>query len=319
MKYLRFIGDEFVEALNDLYQREPAGWWRGLLEDPDIFLAFRDDKINAYYRGCSVALISFVAREVCVQTHYKYLIKPLLASPMIKARGGSFVFPPVWREQAGGPFIESLTDLDAIKRAAKPFAGGEKKFVAEVIRNNPNVFDVEIALTRDTDEDEIASGKRDKVADRIDIAALSPNASGLELVFYEAKLFENQELRAGVTTDAQVVEQVTRYEGLLTKYRSEIRESSVRAAANVLALQGFPPKRKAQAEVLSAAGRNFSINTWPILIVGGFDADHKKDGSVWRGHLKNLTDKLGKQRVIAKGKAKSINLDLLPARLEATT
>lgn len=312
MKYRRFIEEKFVKALNDVYQKEPDGWWARLLADREIFLAFRQDALNAYYRGCSVARISLEGREVCAQTHYKYLLKPSMASPMIVARGGTFVFPSEWQQHAGGPFIEMLTDLDAIKRAAKPFAGGEKKFVAEVIGKNPNVFDVEIALTRDADEEEVADGKREKLADRIDLAALSRTASGLELVFYEAKLFGNKELRASGEAEAPVVRQVKKYESLLEGHLPEVRESAIRTAENVLALDGFSPQRKFLAAAIKDAAGAFSINAQPILVLGGFDADQKKDGSVWSGHHEKLLKALP-GRVIAKGGAASIRLGKWPA------
>lgn len=308
MRYNRHISDAFVDGLNALYEAGSGGWWRALLDDREIFLAFRDGTINAYYRGCSLAQISLTAGEVCVRTHYKYLLKPVLASPMITARGGIYEFPAGWRERAGGPFIETLGDLATIKRAAKPFAGGEKSFVADVIRANPNVFDVEIALTREATEEELEDGKRDKLADRIDIAALSTTPTGLELVFYEAKLFENQELRAGGEADARVIGQVRRYESLLKTYESEIRASCLKAAENVLMLRGMDEARKRQARIVAQAGEALSINMRPVLVIGGFDADQKREGSVWRGHLKKLTDALGEDRVVARGDAAGVRL-----------
>ncbi len=305
MDYRRFISQDFVEALNELYEREPTGWWRGLLADPDVFVAFRDGALNAYFRGCSIAQLRLVGAEVRASTHYKYLLKPVLKSPMVEARQGAFQFPSSWQENPAAAFTSSLADLDAIKRAAKPYAGGEKKLVGDVIRRNGAVFDVEIALTREA-EGEVADGESAKAADRIDIAALKANGAGIELVFYEAKLFQNQELRASGDADARVIGQIEKYVQLLEKYQAEIRESCLLAAQNVLDVHGLSNARKTQARTLLEQAKNFTINTSPVLIVGGFDAD-QRDGEVWKSHHKKLVDAL-KGRLIVAGNASSIRL-----------
>lgn len=304
MEYRRYISDEFVVALNALYEREDGGWWRGLLVDPDIFMAFRDGALNAYHRGCSIAQLRLVGGEVRALTHYKYLLKPVLKSPMVETRQGAFQFPASWQNPAEA-FTSSLADLSAIKRAAKPYAGGEKKFVGEVIRRNGNVFDVEIALTRET-EGEVPEGETGKAADRIDIAALKAGGTGVELVFYEAKLFQNGELRASGGADARVIGQIARYVDLLEKYQAEIRASCLLAAQNVLDIQGLSIARKAQAKALLERADSFTISTNPFLIVGGFDAD-QRDGEVWKAHHKKLADAL-KGRLIVAGNASSISL-----------
>ncbi|WP_293905666.1 hypothetical protein [Phenylobacterium sp.] len=305
MEYRHHVSEVFVRALNALHEHVDGGWWRSLLGDPDIFIAFRDGALNAYYRGCSLAQLRLVGTEVRAFTHYKYLLKPALKSPMVEARQGVFQFPANWGEDPATVFTSSLADLSAIKRAAKPYAGGEKKFVGEVIRRNNTVFDVEIALTREA-EGEVPEGESGKSADRIDIASLKESEAGVELVFYEAKLFQNGELRASGDADARVIGQIGRYVNLLGKYQAEIRTSCLRAAQNVVDLEGLSDSRKAQAKALLGRADSFTISTNPFLIVGDFDAD-QRDGDVWKKHHQKLVDAL-EGRLIVAGNASSVRL-----------
>ena len=310
MELRRYISQPFVDALNAVYGGDNGEWWRGLLADPDIFLAFRREAINAYYRGCSLAQVRLIDGEVRTYTHYKYVIHPSLPHPMVEGRSGNFVIPQSWREAGGPPFVNGLSDLGLLKRAATPFAGGEKTFVADIIRNNDAVFDVEIALSRSAEENEDADASARRGADRIDIAALRPSKSGIDLVFFEAKLFGNKELRARGGAPAQVIGQIDRYIQLLGAYRDAIRSSALLAAENVLQLNGMPAQRKAQANDLLAAADRFCVDTDPVLVVGGFDADQRA-GSVWKAHQEKLLAAL-KGRVITAGNGANVKLTRHP-------
>ncbi len=337
-EYKRYISGDFVEALNMLYAEPEGEWWRCLLADEEIFLAFRDETINAYYRGCSLAQISFSSssKQVTTRTHYKYLLKPDLKDNMITARDGRFEYRDNWPKPSGSPFIESLCDLKSIKKAAQAYAVGEKVLVGKILGANADkVFDVEIALTRQLDEEDPTDLKRKSVADRIDIAAVTETKECLQLVFYEAKLFENGELRASdakmiedpeeraAKEEANVIRQVRRYEKLLKSFGGQIRDSCQRSARNVLDLEGFNlDRRKSAQRVLDAIAANrFSVNILPVVVVGSFDIDQRM-GKVWTKHRKKLelgltktaegavTD--GAKRVLAAGDGAKIGLDCAP-------
>jgi len=51
----RGLDDEFAECLNTEYAR--GGWWRAFVDDRKLFVAIRDNRLNVYYRGCSLAEI----------------------------------------------------------------------------------------------------------------------------------------------------------------------------------------------------------------------------------------------------------------------
>lgn len=301
MNYSRHISADFVGALNDLYASGDDGrWWRNFLSDREIFVAIRNDALHVYYRGCRLAEITLKDGAVSTKTHYKYLLRPELAAPYVSGAAGALSFPPKWSQSLGTIFIDHLSEKNALKKAANPYGGDEKKFVGEIIAGHENVFDVEIALTRKDEE------TQDPSALRLDLAALSLDNGSLELVMYEAKLFSNPELRAS-DGDKNVIGQIRRYEKLLTEHKSQIKDACFKSAENVLALEGMSEARKAWAKEILGAGSSFAIHCEPILIIGGFDADQKR-GAVWAPHRKKLEEALGKHRVIEAGSGGSVKL-----------
>ena len=79
--------------------------------------------------------------------------------------------------------------LSKLKRAADLFSGMEKQGVHAIAQANENIVDVEIML----DATDLPTARD---YPRIDIAAFEQRSDGVELVFWEAKLFANKELRA---------------------------------------------------------------------------------------------------------------------------
>lgn len=302
MTFTRHLSDGFVAALNRLHSE--SGWWTNLVADRDIFIAIRNEAVNAYYQGCSIAEITFQHNEVRARTHYKYLLRPASSSPYVEAVGGAFQYPDAWKQGLDSVFIGNLSETSALKRAAKPYAGGEKAFVGDILRGNHNALDVEVALTSKAEVD----GDRDS-AQRIDIAALRERADGLDLVMYEAKLFTNPEVRSRGAV-VPVLGQMERYEQLLDDYNDQIRSSYINTARNIVALDGLLDERKAWAKRVLENEDRFQVLRQPILIVGGFDKD-QRDGNAWKPHRNKLKDILG-DRLMDVGAAKSVNLKGAP-------
>ena len=286
---------EFVEALNELYDR-PVSWWRRLVDDRDLFLAVRGNYVNVYYLGCSLLRLKSQAKGVVGEVHYKYLLRPTLAtSEYIRIRDGRpESLPPVEHM-----FTESLVDLDALKTAARPYAGLEKAGVHEVVLSNWNVVDVEIAFaTGESDESETS-------APRVDFAVLQQRNRHVELVFFEAKNFTNTELRAAGCADPKVVGQIDGYAALLRDRHDEIVDSYRAVCDNLLNLRGLPerhPERHAMLRGIVNGSAPLMVNVEPRLVVFGFDAD-QRDGEHWKAHRDKLKDRLG-DRVLLRGNAK---------------
>lgn len=290
----RGLSEEFVAALND--ERGKGTWWDKIIQDHDLFVAVRNEYINVYYQGNSLVKLGFSRGEIVADVHYKYLIKPTLASGrnvMVRADGEmQFI-----SQNGLVNFQEYLTchldEISAIKKASTAYGGVEKEGIQKILKSNGNIVDLEIALTH---EDKSAGTK---TAKRIDFSALQKTADGYELVFFEVKDYGNAELKAGGDVLPPVArEQIPTYEHLLAKYGADIKESYEHICKNLMALlpdRDFDPALGAIAD-----GADFQVNTKPRLVVFGFDADQKK-GTLFQARMEKLKQALGRDRVLLKG------------------
>ena len=118
------------------------------------------------------------------EIHYKYLLRPsLTTSEYIKVVDGTLEpMPPV--EEL---FTQHFVEIDALKKAAKPYAGVEKAGVHDVVLSNWNVVDIEIAFATDSNVETANS------VPRLDFATLRRRNQHVEIVFFEAKHFTNRD------------------------------------------------------------------------------------------------------------------------------
>ena len=262
----RGLDDEFVEALNKEYDRED-GWWSQFVDDKELFLAIRHNQVHIYYQGCRLIEVAWRNGEIVANTHYKYLllsnIEPEYVDVVVDGK------PSV--PDASPYFADGLSATD-LKQSAEPYVGDEKKGVHEILRKNPHILDVEIA---------ISDGEK---APRIDFAALQQDEAGqTHIVFYEAKHFDNRGALRRSEGPASVIEQISEYRKLLEDYGPDIRKSYCRVSENLLALEGVcRPERH-----LLDRSDDFVIETEPGLVVFGFDQD-QRTGSVWKRHEEKL-------------------------------
>ena len=305
--FSRGLDDEFVEALNREYAKD--GWWRRFVDDPELFVAIRDNRVNVYWRGCSLAEVRLEAGEVVGRTHYKYLLRPSMDAPYVEFAEGAYRMPGNTQEL----FVGSPGDVRELKRAARPYAGGEKTGVHRIILSNPNILDVEIAFGLPGTEES------DPSAPRVDFAALQVLDAGGVVVFYEAKRFaDHAALRAKQWRTPKAVEQIDRYARLLRDNHKKIAESYGRVCRNLLSLRGMSARyRERHALLERMAATPLSIDAEPRLVVFGFDAD-QRDGAAWQPHRDRLFDLLGKKRVLLKGKSKNLRRGIQPERKETT-
>ena len=205
--FSRGLEEGFVEALNREYEKD-GSWWKGFVDDEELFLAIRDNCVNVYYRGCSLLKLEWKNGVIIGRIHYKYLLRPRLTigHEYIDVRDGRVDFPV----KVKNFFTEDLTDIDSLKRAAKPYAELEKIGVHNIVLRNWNILDVEIAFGERKGEGANPS------APRADFSVLRETEKGVNIVFFEAKHFDSKELRA--KEDAKlpkVIRQIERYTDLL--------------------------------------------------------------------------------------------------------
>lgn len=280
----RGLDDDFVEALNREYERG-GSWWKGFVDDKDLFLAIRDGYVNVYYCGCSLLKLKRRKNGIIVgRVHYKYLLRPEVPDghnyntpEYLKVKDGRVECSAKVRDF----FIEDLTDIDVLKRAAKPYAGPEKIGVHEIVLSNSNVLDVEIAFRR----------KRK----RIDFSILRGTRDGVNIVFFEAKHFDSQELRARGDTEPKVIRQIKQYTDLLKKNRDAIIGSYRRVCCNLLKLHGVDkrnPERHKMLDGVAGGSIQLDIDKKPELVVLGFDEDQRGEER-WHPHHEKLKSRLG--------------------------
>ena len=286
----RGLTDEFVCALNKEYDK--GGWWSTFVGDKDIFLAIRENYVNAYYRGCSLLRLSLEGDAIVGQIHYKYLLRPSMSNEYVKFSNGKLKL-----DDAVTKFLTTVSEvdsLDSLKRAATPYASAEKTGVHDILKANGNILDVEIAFGKDESE----SG-----APRLDFAALQEApGNGVKVVFFEAKRFDDKALRKQDAEKPEVVEQMATYQSKLSGNRDAVIKSYCRVCSNLRSLHGVAERhreRHAMLESVASGAAELTIDEEPVLIVFGFDGD-QKDGKHWKPHREKL-QKMLKGRVHLRG------------------
>lgn len=238
------LDNEFVEALNKEYAE--GGWWSRFVHDKDVFLAIRENYVNIYRCGCSLLKLNWNSGTIVGEIHYKYLLRPYRSNPYVKVVDGKAAL-----DGTKSWFLNDMSDIDNLKKAAKPYAKGEKAGVQDILDANSNILDVEIAF-----------GSRS----RLDFAALRDSSEGVKIVFYEAKRFDN--------TGPEVVRQIESYSRKLEENEGAIIESYCRVCRNLLSLDGVAKRYQNHHKMLEGianGSRTPLIDKDPVLIVFGFD------------------------------------------------
>lgn len=298
--FKRGISCGFVEALARLAV-EGSNWWTEVLADDDLIVAVRDEALDVYRRGQSLLHVEVAGGTVCANTHPKYLLDPDLEK-RVRLQGGDFAL------LASGVLMDRWVPgvtLGKMKRAAKLYAGDEKAAVHAVVRRHPDVLDVEIAVRRGAQQE-------GRELPRVDLLHLEPNGNQVSLVFWEAKLFTNGELRAKGGRAPRVLEQLEDYRRVLDAERDAILGSYRQVAANLVAIAQMRPGGRSAGPLIERVAKAPDILTLGSppdigLLVTGFDAD-QRDGKVWAAHRDTLRRELAASRLRLAGQATRMRL-----------
>lgn len=240
-------------------------YWQQMVEDEDLFIAIRNNYLNVYYYGQSICKVEFVKNKIKWTSHKKYL--GIDESGYIDT----------------GAYLEKIEEL---KQNARKHGGKEKEQVKQNILEDKRlcILDVEITFGR-----EGSFGKRS-----IDFLAIEKDSSDkIKLVFYEAKHFDNSEIRA--REKPKVFEQIDKYEKVLkdTKHQREILTSYTTIYENIKALN-FNNKSNL-VKLIGADSSKLEIDTEPRLIIFAIDKNKKDDI-----HIQKLRTQFGDERLILK-------------------
>jgi hypothetical protein len=271
MPFTRRLVREFTDALNELYLQ--GTWWRKLADADakDVFLAVRNDRLNAYAGGGSIAKVSWEGGKVHLEVHEEYLTLPSPGSSYVDLCGNA----PTRSRPVIGSVDDFADSLLGIQRRAALFSGEERKGENTVASRVPIVIDMEAAFN-DVSQDDNPEllGEAKTKSGRIDLVVVTPEC---KLVFVEAKLYSNSEIRS--TTFPLVCEQLSDYHSWLKSNSTEILSAYRQLLMCYQVLHGsfFSKRRNAQplAAVLADLGK-LSVDLIPRLLIFGFDEKQKK-------------------------------------------
>lgn len=310
-----YPGEPLLQALEHLAGQ--PGWCRDIFMRDDLFVAVRRGYLNVYHQGASIFWIGMSGGTLVAKTHVKYLVRAKGFYASIRSDGEFEQSPDgaLWDRYAGPE------TLDEIIRASRRFAGPEKSGLHPLVVSNPDVVDLEVALTRKAEaesaEADAAADSASRVSktDRIDAAVLAKRDGKFWIVFNEVKHFDNGALRAK-NGDPAVLKQIDAYRSAIEQHRAALEERYRQVCAarvriddlrqSVRAEAGMPARENGSClDMRDAAVDGVHIDPEPRLVIFGFDQAQKKDKG-WSDHHEKLEAHLGdKVRTIGKPSAKS--------------
>lgn len=284
-----------MEALAQLATR--SGWWRDVLRDKSLVIGVRDDYLNVYWRGQSIFKVEMKHGHIVTTTHPKYLLDPDLSGQVtLDTETGTFALDGL--NALTCTYVPDGT-LPKLKRAAGLFAGDEKAGVQAIVNANPNVVDVEIAFPAE-------AGSRS--VPRIDIATFEDAGTSVKLMFWEAKMLGNPELRS--SGEKTIVRQIETYRTRLGQQAAPVIESYALIARNLVDLAHMSEGARAVAPVVRkvAEGAALTLSSPPDVrvIVYGFDKD-QRDGA-WKKLLADNAEQFKGIEILARGNPGDIRL-----------
>jgi hypothetical protein len=302
-EFKRGLSEDFIAALAELAKR--PGWWQDVLADDSLMIGIRDEEFDVYWHGQSIFHADFKDRRVNVNTHVKYLLDPVLDKRVGLKEDGKFDVEKLT------PMLGSYTSatLSKLKKAADLFSGLEKQGVHAIVKANENIVDVEITL------DAIGLDTKRRHP-RMDIAAFEQRPEGVKLVFWEAKLFINPEVRAQGLASPKVVGQIEEYKKVLRERPTGVTSSYERVAKNLVQIaemSGGVRKVGPAIRTVADGEKKLTMDS-PAnvgLVIFGFDDDQKAEGGIGHMHFEKLKRELSSKSVRACGNAVGLKLCLL--------
>ena len=275
MGFKRNLDQEFISALNHLYD-QPNSWWRKLVDSKDVFFAIRNNYINAYSSGMSIGKITREKDVIRLLVNEEYLtLKNQEPYVDLLSSGPADIdrTRPIAANEK-----DYIFNLPRIKNRAGRFAGDERKGTNKVACCILTVLDMEAAFEDKKDQDPDPENEEEVLTKkgRMDLIVLTPN---LKVITIEAKLYANKDLRSEVTP--KVCGQLAEYHQFLSKHQhqSQLKEAYQNVVSIFGKLRGnFFKKRTGHTNWRNAQNdpNTISIDPIPRLLIFGFDELQKK-------------------------------------------
>ena len=260
MPFTRNLSRPFIDQLNGLYESDKPKdrWWKTLVDDQNVFIAIRNNAINAYAGGASIGRIEWRTASIHFRVHVEYLI-------FAERRGNQLYTDLLHTGKPPVPVVVSSTqayvdNLTRIKKIATMLSGEERQGENRIAAGRSCILDIEAAFNSKEDMIEAESNGRPRSGGRVDLVAIN----GEQLNFFEAKLLSNGELRAQMPATPIVCEQLCEYSAWLRENQEEVLTAYKKVVEYGQSLKGRFFKR------FDNACEPASLNTCPCLLVYKF-------------------------------------------------
>lgn len=296
---------EFNRRLTHLGKLSPEQmpqWWKDLLSlwrpsgvDAGEFglrLAIRNDYLNFYRRGQSVARVDFGANGNPRATLHNKYVPELSGDDQEYLKLGS---DGALRGKLGEKAYSNVDTLKAwISTADEDYAGKEKMAVDAIVAANPNIIDLEMGLP---------AWEQSSVASRIDFVTLERDDDRRNIVFWEAKLDSDSRIRTSSefrpNEHPHILKQLHDYRKFLANDSVEGGPQTVsrayREAARVLSklrefANGLGESHVLGNEILAAASAEAlpGVDPEPRLIVVKDRHANASSAKAWNAHAAKL-------------------------------
>lgn len=222
-----------------------SNWWKDLIaawqpsgcpaDDRGLRLAVRENYLNFYRYGQSVALIAFDRHSTPrIEIHIKYINPTVNCHPRKLKKYAQVDQSGVitWHDKKIGQYGGDNTLVEWTRNAenialgrsnlaepiktARTAADREKPEVDRVARDTRDLIDLEMAWTPDIEQIKLAPNRKRKGAPRIDIVCLEKISDQYRVVLWEAKRIRDGRVRAAIDELPEVFEQLKRYANFLS-------------------------------------------------------------------------------------------------------
>jgi hypothetical protein len=298
----RALDGTFMKKLEAAARQK--SWWADVLADRKLVIALRRNYLDVYWRGQRLFRVEPVPSGLKVTTHPKFLVDPKMSSAVALTEGNFEITSLL--EKGFIRHYEGPATLAKMKSAAGIYSKEEKTGCHEIAVKHGEVIDCEIAFPGKVS---LGDGGLDRKAPRIDLASLETYGNQARIVFWEAKHYNNSEIRAR-SGAPRVLRQLKIYKKYLSKNRKAIETSYTKVAENLVAIRKMGWKRELSPLIadVGTGKRQLTLSADPMvgLIIFGFDSA-QRDDTRWKRDLKRLKKAIG-GKILTFGNAQNIRL-----------
>lgn len=205
--YSKSLNSEFIKQLNTLYS-DKNSWWRKIVDDDQVFILVRNNHLRVLVHGGLLMQVEMRYGKFVCKTHEEFLSLRTEKDPDVTLKEDKT--DPFKCVQGLNGFVKHYSK---IKRRISKFVPEERKGCHKVSLNIDRMIDKETGLVLRTEE------KDRDAAQFVDLAGITDD--GL-IVFFEAKLLKNSEIKAGKGKTPRVIKQLMKYEEIIKKDRKKI-------------------------------------------------------------------------------------------------